>query len=104
MHPASLHRVIGLQLFNTHGTEIAPGSNVVGEDLYFDFVQDKLPLVAMGPGIYYLFTRTNYFTHTGSLGEYDIYSSVVSSLVFNLSHANCTDLTGGADVGTATGL
>src|SRR5205085_5475177 len=29
--PFDLHVVLGLELLNTHGTEVAPGSNVVGE-------------------------------------------------------------------------
>jgi hypothetical protein len=32
-----------LQLFNTHGTEIAPGSDVVGKDLQLDRLGHKLP-------------------------------------------------------------
>jgi len=31
VHPLDLHIVLGLELFNTHGTEVAPGSHVVGE-------------------------------------------------------------------------
>src|SRR5256712_10945019 len=31
MHPLDLHVVLGLELLHTHGTEIAPGSDVVGE-------------------------------------------------------------------------
>ena len=31
-----------LQLFNTHGTEIAPGSDVVGKDLQLDRFSHKL--------------------------------------------------------------
>src|SRR5215471_18563869 len=30
-----------LQLFNTHGTEIAPGSDVVGKDLQLDWLHHK---------------------------------------------------------------
>src|SRR5204863_3500971 len=36
VHPLDLHVVFHLQLLNTHGTEIAPGSGVVGEDLHRD--------------------------------------------------------------------
>ena len=32
MHPVHVDFVIPLQLFNTPGTEIAPGSNVIGKD------------------------------------------------------------------------
>ena len=35
MYPANFHRVVLLQFFNTHGTEVTPGSDVVGE-----YVQD----------------------------------------------------------------
>src|SRR5207248_11768960 len=31
VHPLDLHIVLGLELFNTHGTEVAPGSHVVGK-------------------------------------------------------------------------
>jgi hypothetical protein len=33
MHGLDFDVVGGLEFFNTHGTEITPGSNVVGEDL-----------------------------------------------------------------------
>ena len=33
MYPAGLDRVVGLEFFNTHGTEITPGSDVVGKNL-----------------------------------------------------------------------
>src|SRR5262245_2043229 len=33
VHPLDLYVVLGPELLNTHGTEIAPGSDVVGEDL-----------------------------------------------------------------------
>jgi hypothetical protein len=36
MHQDSIDIEILLQVFNTHGTEIAPGSDVIGEDLQFD--------------------------------------------------------------------
>ena len=32
MHPRDLNVEISLQFFNTPGTEIAPGSNVIAED------------------------------------------------------------------------
>jgi hypothetical protein len=44
-HRLDLERL--LQLFNTHGTEIAPGSDVVGEDLQFD-VSHRTPLYLSG--------------------------------------------------------
>src|SRR6185295_6805314 len=34
MHPLDPHAVFPLEPLNTHGTEIAPGSDVVGEDFY----------------------------------------------------------------------
>ena len=34
VHPLDLHAVLSSELLNTHGTEIAPGSDVVGEDLH----------------------------------------------------------------------
>jgi hypothetical protein len=34
VHPLDLDVVLGPELLNTHGTEIAPGSDVVGEDLH----------------------------------------------------------------------
>src|SRR4029453_5353682 len=33
MRPLDLHVVLGPELLNTHGTEVAPGSDVVGKDL-----------------------------------------------------------------------
>src|SRR5437870_13586747 len=36
VHPLDLHVVLGPELLNTHGTEIAPGSDVVREDLHRD--------------------------------------------------------------------
>src|SRR5438046_1565671 len=36
MHPLDLHAVLRLELLNTHGTEIAPRSDVVGENLHRD--------------------------------------------------------------------
>jgi hypothetical protein len=39
VNPANIHRVIGFKFFNTHGTEITPGSDVVGENVnYYIFV------------------------------------------------------------------
>jgi len=32
-HPTNMDVIILLQLINTHGTEIAPGSDIIGEDL-----------------------------------------------------------------------
>ena len=37
MNPADIHRIVGLKFFNTHGTEITPGSDVVGEYVQNDF-------------------------------------------------------------------
>src|SRR5258705_12195224 len=34
VHPLDLHPMLVLQLLNTHGTEIAPRSDIVGEDLH----------------------------------------------------------------------
>jgi hypothetical protein len=31
MNPANFHGIVCFQLFNTHGTEKTPGSDVVGE-------------------------------------------------------------------------
>src|SRR5215469_15064709 len=36
VHPLDLHVVLVLEFLNTHGTEIAPGSDVVGENLHRD--------------------------------------------------------------------
>src|SRR5207247_4827263 len=36
MHPLDFHAVLRLELLNTHGTEIAPRSDVVGENLHRD--------------------------------------------------------------------
>jgi len=33
VNPLNSDRVIRLQFFNTHGTEVTPGSNVIGEDV-----------------------------------------------------------------------
>src|SRR4030095_13798959 len=46
VHPLDLHVVLGAQLLNTHGTEIAPGSDVVGEDLERDRLAHTTSFIA----------------------------------------------------------
>ena len=46
VHPLDLHVVLRLQPLNTHGTEIAPGSDVVGEDPERDGLRHRILLCA----------------------------------------------------------
>jgi hypothetical protein len=49
VHPLDLHVVLGPELLNTHGTEIAPGSDVVGEHLHGDNTRRLLILHRFNP-------------------------------------------------------
>ena len=42
VYPPDLHRVVFFQLLNTHGTEVTPGSDVVGKDVESQFLHDEL--------------------------------------------------------------
>jgi hypothetical protein len=45
VNPVNLYRIVRLQFFNTHGTEITPGSDVVGENVKFYLLQFSVPEV-----------------------------------------------------------
>jgi hypothetical protein len=49
VHPAQVQIEVLLQLFNTPGTEIAPGSNEIGENLKDDWLLHKLSVAQYRP-------------------------------------------------------
>ena len=52
MHPLELNGVVGFEFFNTHGTEITPGSDVVGENVNYYIFCHTFLLNSVGYNIY----------------------------------------------------